>query len=107
MQYVNPPHNFVVMISSQISGCHSNQLVLQTRTWYTMANLIANLPFSPLFACENRPFCSPVHKHAFSTIGGKQGQGRVAFIAKATSGSSKSSTSLSTVESDQSIVSPP
>ncbi|XP_022033654.1 protein CURVATURE THYLAKOID 1C, chloroplastic [Helianthus annuus] len=93
------------MISSQISGCHSNQLVLQTRTCfrYTMANLIANLPFSPLFACENRPFCSPVHKHAFSTIGGTQGQGRVAFIAKATSGSSKSSTSLSTVESDQSI----
>ncbi|XP_076920018.1 protein CURVATURE THYLAKOID 1C, chloroplastic-like [Bidens hawaiensis] len=63
--------------------------------------LISNLPFSPLFACQDSPFCTPVHKHTFPAFGGKQG--RVGFIAKARSGSSESSTSLNTVSSDQSI----
>ncbi|KAI3802699.1 hypothetical protein L1987_30840 [Smallanthus sonchifolius] len=66
-----------------------------------MANLISNLPISPLFACENRPFCTPIHKHSFSSIGGKQA--RVAFTAKAASGSSESSTSLNVVGSAQNI----
>ncbi|KAK9066088.1 hypothetical protein SSX86_015490 [Deinandra increscens subsp. villosa] len=66
-----------------------------------MANLIYNLPFSPLLARENRPFCSPIHSHSVSAIGGKQG--RVAFIAKATNGGSESSTSLNIVESVQNV----
>ncbi|XP_024972550.1 protein CURVATURE THYLAKOID 1C, chloroplastic [Cynara cardunculus var. scolymus] len=64
-----------------------------------MAYLISNLPLPPLFACEKRLFCTPINKHTVSAIGGQQG--RVAVIAKATSGSSKSSTSLSIVESVQ------
>ncbi|XP_076916997.1 protein CURVATURE THYLAKOID 1C, chloroplastic-like [Bidens hawaiensis] len=66
-----------------------------------MAQIISNLPFSPLFACENRPCCPTVPKHTFPAIGGKQG--RVGFIAKARSGSSESSTSLNTISSAQSI----
>nr|XP_043636063.1 protein CURVATURE THYLAKOID 1C, chloroplastic [Erigeron canadensis] len=67
-----------------------------------MANLVSSLPFSPLFACENRPFCTPVQIHTvFSPTGGRQG--RVAVIAKASSGSSESSTSLDIVQSVRSF----
>ncbi|KAL8260833.1 hypothetical protein R6Q59_024882 [Mikania micrantha] len=70
-----------------------------------MANLICNLPFSPLLASKNRPFCSPIRNPSVSAIGGKQG--RVAFIAKSTRGSSESSTSLNIVEYVQNALDKP
>ena len=50
---------------------------------------------------KTEPFFTPIHKHPVSAIGGKQG--RVAFIAKATSGNSESSTSLNAVGSAQNV----
>ncbi|XP_071689636.1 protein CURVATURE THYLAKOID 1C, chloroplastic [Rutidosis leptorrhynchoides] len=66
-----------------------------------MACLISNLPFSPLFACDNRPFCTPIHKHTVSATGGRSR--RISFTVKTTSGRSESSTSLNIVESVQNV----
>ncbi|KAL8232398.1 hypothetical protein R6Q57_002176 [Mikania cordata] len=64
-----------------------------------MANLIYNLPISPLFGCENRRlFSTPIHKYA---IRGKQD--RLAFIAKATTGNFEPSTSLNIVGSVRNV----
>ncbi|PWA32071.1 hypothetical protein CTI12_AA625430 [Artemisia annua] len=64
-----------------------------------MSCIMSTLPFAPLFAIQNRPFCAPLHKHTVSVLKGQQG--RVAVIAKA-SGSSES-TSLNIIESVQSF----
>ncbi|KAI3512615.1 hypothetical protein L1887_19931 [Cichorium endivia] len=66
-----------------------------------MACLVSNLPLPPLLTIGKQPFLAPLRKHTVSAIGGKQG--RVAVIAKATSGSSESSTSLNIVESVQNV----
>ncbi|KAD4585273.1 hypothetical protein E3N88_22874 [Mikania micrantha] len=64
-----------------------------------MANLISNLPISPLFGCENRrPSYTPIHKYA---IRGKQGH--AAFTAKATTGNFEPSTSLNIVGSVRNV----